>query len=82
MSAKLHRRSSSADNISTDDELPAQITRSRSRKFTKKNLKQCLDISSESESQKSELEEDFIYSEITPTLPIEIKRKSLGIVNK
>ena len=83
MSAKLHRRSSSADNLSTDDEYPhPKLTRSYSRKNTKTNLNKCIDFSQSSESEKEEPEEDFIYSEITPTLPTDIKRKSLGVVNK
>ena len=46
MSAKLHRRSSSADNLSTDDEYPhPKLTRSYSRKNTKTNLNKCIDFS-------------------------------------
>ena len=62
MSAKLPRRSSSADNISTDDEYKSvKLQRSYTRKNLKKNLNRCLDISSNSESEKEEPEEDFIY---------------------
>ena len=83
MSAKLPRRSSSADNISTDDEYKSvKLQRSYTRKNLKKNLNRCLDISSNSESEKEEPEEDFIYQEVLAQLPVETKRKSLSVVNK